>query len=258
VYIIEQGETLFRDTCIGAVSLRSYSTHAEQRKVDLAKGFRHYGNIAKDVLPIVFLAVVDNILRTKPWAQVDGSEENSKRRAALKWVKSGIMEAVHVTREGHGGYLDTWISSEVGDSESPGSLMYRCPLQVFSLLLRLAGNGVDIKKVMWRRLLSEITECFRVLLFDEEQLAHAIEQVVVITRAITSIVRDGEVEELLLVQGILSQELFNVFKDQRWGVECWRRYSLARWIAYIPALCGKAYGKTEAVGKVRDSVHGVW
>ena len=64
--------------------------------------------------------------------------------AALKWVKSRILEAVHVTRDVHGGYLDTWISREVGDSVTPGSLMYRCPPQAFSLLLRLAGCGVDI------------------------------------------------------------------------------------------------------------------
>jgi hypothetical protein len=258
VYIVEQGDTPFREPCTGALSLRAYSTHSEQWKVDLAKGFGHYGSIAKNILPIVLLAVVDNTLRTKSWAQVDGSEENNKRRAALEWVESRILEAVYFTREGHSGYLDSWISSEVRDSESPGSLVYRCSPQAFSLLLRLAGDGVDTKKVMWRRLLSEITEHLRVLLSDKEQFAHSVERMMAINHTLPLTVIGGEVERLLLAQGVLSQELLNVFKDQGWGVEPWRRHLLVRWIAYIPTLYDNTRGRTEAICMVRDGVDGVW
>ncbi|KAA8898823.1 hypothetical protein FN846DRAFT_199606 [Sphaerosporella brunnea] len=166
-YVVEDGRTPLRERCTGAFALIPYRgiTNSARWKDDLAKGLSHYSSSSRDLLPLVFLAIVDFTLRTKTWAQPDGSLENEIRRNALLWAKKEILENVHMTGNGHSGYLGAWISAVVTKPQKGwgGSIIWNYPVSGFVLLLRLASPTppAAAAKILHKRLLLDILRRFR-------------------------------------------------------------------------------------------------
>lgn len=164
-YVVEQGTTPIREPASGALSLIPYTGNAERWLDDLARGFSHYADApSRARLPLCFLAVVEETLRTKSWAQPDGSAENELRRNALLWARTKILTQVSVPDDdgGHSGDLvGDWIRKVVSmPNRGMRSTVWQYPLPGFTLMLDLVAAALPVEmraRATWRRMLIEIT-----------------------------------------------------------------------------------------------------
>lgn len=252
-YVIEMGSTPIREKATGAFSLIPYTSNTERWKEDLCKGFVHYGHSSRDLLPLVLLTVVDEILRSKSWAQLDGSDENELRRNALLWTRRTVLEQVHIKGGGHEGFLGEWICSEVlrpGKEEK--SMVWNYPLKGFRLFLRIAGEreaaGIRdraerLGKVLWRRLLMEVTRCYRA------ELAGALD--INFDATLRTVVRFSRVlrgeddtgnwlrvldEKKVLPEGAL--EVLDALEEEMEWVLNNCRYAMVKWLSWVPEALG--------------------
>ncbi|KAF8536647.1 hypothetical protein BDD12DRAFT_278306 [Trichophaea hybrida] len=251
-YVLEQGNTPIRETATGALSLIPYISNVERWADDLCKGFGHYRNFSRQLLPLVFLAVVEETLGTKSWARLDGSEENEQRHNALLWTRNKILTQVHINGDGHEGFVGEWIKKIVTEPKrNTDSMVWQYPLLGFRLMLRLTEAPLETRaKVMWKRLLIEITRHMRGMLESK-----GFELVTRLVLAINEMLVGDEVEgdEWLIymnTEGALPEEVMNVLRpldEEMVWIRKHARYAMVMWLSWMPALSGLAGTTGEVV-----------
>ncbi|KAI5855216.1 hypothetical protein BZA05DRAFT_472115 [Tricharina praecox] len=249
-YVVEQGRTPLREPATGAFSLIPYTTNADRWKEDLYKGFHHYGRLSRDLLPLIFLSLVDETLRAKSWARLDGSEENEQRRDALLWTKREIVANVHMSGDGHDGYIGEWIYACVtAPARGFNSIVYRYPLRGFLFMLRFAdeihphADAEPLGKVLWARILIEVTRHFRSLLeVSPEAFETVTGMAVAINEALLGdALKEGDWLQHAAAEGAFPEQDLNTLKaakdEMRWVTDnC--RYAMVMWLSYMPSIQG--------------------
>jgi len=258
-YVVEQGRTPLREPATGAFSLIPYTANADRWKEDLYKGFNHYGRLSRDLLPLIFLSLVDETLRTKSWARLDGSEENEQRRDALLWTKREIVANVHMSGDGHKGFTGEWIYAVVtAPQRGFNSIVYRYPLRGFLFMLRFAeefhphDSPETLGKVLWTRVLIEITRHFRSL-FDISQ--GAFETVTGMAMSINeALLGDSLTDSAWLpyvaTEGALPEpvlESLNAAAEEMDWVRKNCRYAMVMWLSYMPSIQGIGESTDEVI-----------
>jgi hypothetical protein len=235
-YFVEDGRTPLREACTGAFSLIPYSPNAGRWKDDLSRGLSHYDASARDLLPLVFLAIVDHTLQNKTWAQPDGSMENEIRRNALLWAMAEITGNMHMTGNGHSDFLGAWIAKIVTEPKRGwGSMVWSYPMAGFVFMLRLAREAKPqqqqqhhLGKVLHQRLLMEILRRFRapgtelrsasVLKLNEMLLDRTVED----DEWLAYLAAEGALEdEAWEAVQKLQEEMEWVGKNSRWAMVLW-------------------------------------
>jgi hypothetical protein len=272
-YVVEDGRTPLRETCTGAFSLIPYTANAERWKDDLSKGLSHYDATARELLPPVFLAIVDMTLRTKSWAQSDGSEENEIRRNALMWAKGEIIHNVHMTGNGHSDFVGAWITKVVTDPQRGwASMVWQYPMPGFVLMLRLAREYLltshpspplpdaaslapseVLGKVLWQRLLVETVRRFRAP-HSALTFTHVF-KLNEILLAETSVIADDEWLSYVAAEGMLSDEAFETIQalpvELEW-VQRNCRFAMVLWLGWMPEAQELEGSTAEVVEKLVD------
>ncbi|KAF8241821.1 hypothetical protein K440DRAFT_211961 [Wilcoxina mikolae CBS 423.85] len=235
-YVLEQGNTPIRETATGAFSLIPYTSNVERWADDLCKGFGHYRNFSRQLLPLVFLAVVEETLGTKSWARLDGSEENEQRHNALLWTRNKILTQVHINGDGHEGFVGEWIKKIVAEPKrNKDSMVWQYPLLGFRLMLRLTEAPLETRaKVMWKRLLIEITRHMRGMLESK-----GFEPVAGLVLGINEMLVGDEIKEVMNVLRPLEEEMAWIRKHAR--------YAMVMWLSWMPGLSGLAGTTGEVV-----------
>ncbi|CCX10914.1 Similar to hypothetical protein [Tuber melanosporum Mel28]; acc. no. XP_002842509 [Pyronema omphalodes CBS 100304] len=254
-YVVEQGHTPIRETLTGALSLIPYSTNKDRWLEDLGRGFSHYGRFSRELLPLVFLAVVEETMRTRSWAKLDGSEENAQRREALIWTRNKLLEQVKMKEDGHDGSLGDWIQKVVTQPKrGTNSMVWHYPLPGFRILLTLSGADQGLRcRITWKRLLLDITRRMRRLLAEE-----GLDKITLMIGRAKKMVVSNEILENewmvnLSTEGILPEEVMAEFKpleqEVRW-IEGNGRYAMVVWLGWMLRLPGMQ-GTT---GEVMDAI----
>lgn len=242
-YVIEQGNTPIREKATGAFSLIPYTSNVERWADDLRKGFGHYGNFSRQLLPLVFLGVVEETLAAKSWARLDGSEENEQRHNALLWTKNKILTQVHINGDGHEGFVGEWIQKVVAEPKrDQDSMVWQYPILGFRLMLQLTEMPVETRaKVLWKRLLIEITRRMRGTLESK-----GFELVTAIVLGINEMLVGDEIKEdewliYMITEGVLPEEVGNALRpmeeEMAW-IRRHTRYAMVMWLSWMPGLSG--------------------
>ena len=261
-YVVEQGRTPLREPATGAFSLIPYTTNTDRWKEDLYKGFNHYGRLSQDLLPLIFLSLVDETLRTKSWARLDGSEENEQRRDALLWTKREIVANVHITGDGHCGFIGEWIYAVVTEPKRGfNSVVYNYPLRGFLFMLRFAeefhphDSPETLGKVLWARILIEITRHFQSLLDDSQEafetassMAMGINEVLLGER-----IADSKWLFFVAAEGAIPDfEALRTAADEMDWVQKNCRYAMVIWLSYMPSIQGIGESMDEVISALME------
>lgn len=160
VYLVEAGETPFREKATSALPLVSWTERSSQWRATLLKALDGFTPDSVSVLPLLFLAILDHTVQTKEWAKADGSEENRQRHRALTWCRDMILEEVKMNGGGTKGVVGEWCRQII---RAPGDsgLVWKYPMDGFVLIVETAKRrGLAREratKAVWKKLLHQVT-----------------------------------------------------------------------------------------------------
>lgn len=247
-YVVDQGTTPIREPATAALSLIPYTDSAERWLEDLASGFPHYpGAPSRGHLPLCFLAVVEETLRTKSWARPDGSAENEQRRNALLWVRTKILTQVPVPDDahssGHGGCLaGDWIRKAVSmPNRGMRSTLWQYPLPGFTLMLGLVATALPVEmraRATWRRMLMEIARHMHELM-AAQGLDHVTGLVMTTNHVLTNQCGRKDWLDLLDTEQVLPRDMaetLHALADEAGWICVHGRYAMVLWLSLMPSL----------------------
>ncbi|RPA95840.1 hypothetical protein L873DRAFT_1293538 [Choiromyces venosus 120613-1] len=161
--LVAQRETPLRETATATLPLVSWSRNDAVWRSVLHSALGPPNNpTASPLLPVLFLAVLEDCLEKK-WSAQDGSEENRQRRAGLLYARDIIMKEVKVAGDDHRGSVGAWVSAVLlRPLRGEDSLVWKYPMEGFVLMTKLAKthdrtlSQQEITKAVWRKLLHTI------------------------------------------------------------------------------------------------------
>lgn len=242
-YVLREGLTPIRETATAAFPLVNFNSNSTKWKDSLQRGLSHYGKSPRDLLPVVFFAIVEETLRSKSWAQLDGSEENQQRQKALIWTQDRLLADVQMRGDDHDGPLGEWIFNVVvNPKRAYRSLIWRYPIRGFGLMLRVAArsHAVLLGRVLWQRLLIEITSRYKELY----TAGVTYEEVTAMTARLNkmlsghALATDGWIEYLAVEDVIVPdvKAVLDTMKSEMVWLLANCRFACVLWLSWMPEI----------------------
>ncbi|CAZ79429.1 unnamed protein product [Tuber melanosporum] len=157
--LVAQRETPLREPATATLPLASWTRNSALWRSVLHSALSAPNTLPSPLLPVLFLAVLENCLE-KTWSAQDGSEENRQRRAALIFARDIVLREVKVAGDEHKGPIGAWVTDVLlRPKKGEDSLAWKYPMEGFVLMTKLARthdktlSQQEITKVVWRKIL---------------------------------------------------------------------------------------------------------
>lgn len=255
-YLVEQGETPFRERAMSALPLVSWSKTSPVWRDALTKALDYFNPAFQSLVPVLFLAILDHHIRTKEWAKDDGSTENQQRKRALLWLRSTILREVKMSGDGTKGTLGAWIRQIVcNPTKGELGLIWKYPMDGFVFMLEIAKEqGAKqelITKIVWRKILHHITARYTAELGQDTDKQRMVARVDLVVGKMTS---PGWVNELVRSRARLvgksDLEVLRRLKDEMQWVEDVAGPAMRRWLAFLKEL-GTGKSTAESIWEIK-------
>ncbi|PWW72086.1 hypothetical protein C7212DRAFT_366800 [Tuber magnatum] len=162
ILLVAQRETPLREPATATLPLVSWTRNSALWRSTLHSALGTPNTQPSLLLPVLFLAVLENCLE-KTWSAQDGSEENRQRRAALNFARDIILTEVKVAGDGHKGPVGVWVTDVLlHPKRGEDSLAWKYPMEGFVLMTKLARthdktlSQQEITKVVWKKILHTV------------------------------------------------------------------------------------------------------
>lgn len=160
--LVAQRETPLREPATATLPLVSWTRNSALWRSVLHSALSTPATPPSPLLPVLFLAVLENCLE-KTWSAQDGSEENRQRRAALTFVRDTVLTEVKVAGDEHKGPVGAWVTDVLlRPKKGEDSLAWKYPMEGFVLMTKLARTHdktlgqPEITKVVWKKILHTV------------------------------------------------------------------------------------------------------